>query len=94
MGVLPKTRFHQESFALRPGDALFMHTDGLAEIHDPQEMPLGFNGLEALARDQADGDPQVFLERVFQGVEAYRASAAVGDDMTAVVATMAIARDA
>ena len=45
VGLLPKSRFREETIPLYPGDRVFIYTDGLIEATNREDAEFGFNGL-------------------------------------------------
>ena len=53
LGLLPGMVYEETEALLEPGDALLLHSDGLAEAHDPRRDMFGFPRLrEAMANDR------------------------------------------
>lgn len=82
LGVLSGARSAEESFALRPGDRLVAHSDGLIEQWDPDRAPLPETGLwqrfgSGRTLDEA-------LDGALAWATGFRRGAAQPDDITVV----------
>lgn len=55
LGLLTGMEYEQKQVTLEPGDALLLHSDGLAEAHDPGHEMFGFPRLAALVADGPTG---------------------------------------
>ena len=58
LGVLPGVKYHSETFALSPGDSMYLYTDGITEQPDAKKELFGEDRLEsALDGMLASGTP-------------------------------------
>ena len=74
--------YKEHSFELRPGDSLFVYTDGVAEATNAQNELFGTDRmLSALNRDP-DAAPEAVLKNVMDGINAFVADAEQFDDIT------------
>src|SRR5438477_923187 len=48
LGAMPSMRYDEKEATLGPGDVLLLHSDGLAEAHDPQRAMFGFGRMRTL----------------------------------------------
>jgi serine phosphatase RsbU (regulator of sigma subunit) len=48
LGLMPGMTYEEKETTLGPGDTLLLHSDGLAEAHDPERKMFGFPRLAAL----------------------------------------------
>jgi PAS domain S-box-containing protein len=67
LGVLPDPVLSDETLELRPGDALFLYTDGVTEAHAPDRI-MGPADIARLLEDCADGDAAELIECIEQAV--------------------------
>ena len=75
-------RFREHEFELKPGDRLYVYTDGVPEATDAKEELFGTERmLDALNRDPA-ADPQTLLRNVQQAIDAFVGDAPQFDDIT------------
>ena len=75
-------RFKEHSFELKPGDSLFVYTDGVTEATDAENRLFGTEGmLEALNREP-NADPKTLLGNVKTEIDAFVGSAPQFDDIT------------
>ncbi|GAC1331447.1 MAG: hypothetical protein NVSMB13_19740 [Mycobacteriales bacterium] len=56
LGLMPGMDYEEQTAVLRPGDSMLMHSDGLAEAHDPDREMFGFPRLKKLVEAQVGGD--------------------------------------
>ena len=61
LGLMPGMVYEERSTVLRPGERLLLHSDGLAEAHDPQREMFGFPRVAELAGRDADGQGMIDL---------------------------------
>jgi serine phosphatase RsbU (regulator of sigma subunit)/anti-sigma regulatory factor (Ser/Thr protein kinase) len=62
LGLMPGMVYEERSTVLRPGERLLLHSDGLAEAHNPQREMFGFPRVSELAgRDAEDGQGMIDL---------------------------------
>jgi serine phosphatase RsbU (regulator of sigma subunit) len=55
LGMMPGTRYQEESTEVPPGSSLLFHSDGVTEAHGPGREMFGGARLAALAARQLDG---------------------------------------
>ena len=48
LGAMPGMRYQEKEAVLGPGDVILLHSDGLAEAHDPSHAMFGFPRMRAL----------------------------------------------
>ncbi len=60
LGLMPDMVYEERSTMLRPGERLLLHSDGLAEAHDPSRNMFGFPRVAELAG--RDGDGQAIID--------------------------------
>ena len=82
VAMMEGIRFQEHSFELRPGDRLFVYTDGVPEATDAQNELFGAERmLAALNRDPA-AEPRQLLANVRAEIDAFVGSAPQFDDIT------------
>ena len=75
-------RFREHGFELKPGDSLFVYTDGVTEATNANNELFGTDRmLEALNRDP-DAAPAALLENVKSGIDCFVGQAPQFDDIT------------
>jgi sigma-B regulation protein RsbU (phosphoserine phosphatase) len=85
LGLFREARYETRTLRLRPGDTLFLYTDGLSEAPDGSDAEYG---LERLTRTVAGSDslsPAALLSACRDDVAAFQAGASRTDDMTIMV---------
>lgn len=75
-------RFKDHGFELKPGDSIFVYTDGVAEATNSSDELFGTDRmLDALNRDP-DAMPEQVLKNVLDGVNEFVKGAEQFDDLT------------
>ena len=80
--------FQSESIPLEKGDILFFFTDGVSDAAcgaDPDKDALGVEGVARILSETCAGDTTRVAERVWGGVDRFRAGWPPGDDATALI---------
>jgi len=85
LGLFPGGGYEEGRTMLRPGDALFLYTDGLVEAEDHRGEPFGSRKLEALLVGARNASPTGLLARIEQSLHDYRAGQEAADDATMVL---------
>jgi len=83
--------FQSENLSMEKGDILFFFTDGVSDAArgpHPDDDALGVEGLTKLLCDTCVLDMTQVTERVWAGVESFRAGWPAEDDATALVVTV------
>lgn len=85
IGLLPQAEFETVTFSLRPGDRLFLHSDGLTECQDPDDRLLDEDGLAGILRaiDQ-DSGPE-FLSDLMWEVARFTRKRPFDDDVSGIL---------
>jgi sigma-B regulation protein RsbU (phosphoserine phosphatase) len=82
LGALKKAHYNEDSFVMRPGDRLFIYTDGVPEASDKDfNMFMYERMLESLNRDK-EGTPEEILEGVRRSVKEFVGDSPQFDDLT------------
>ena len=85
LGPNPNARYARGYIRLRPGDTLFLYTDGLIERENHAGEQFGMRRLRQLLLENAAGTPAEVLDRAFDAVEGHAQGTAQTDDITVVV---------
>jgi serine phosphatase RsbU (regulator of sigma subunit) len=56
LGLMPGMAYEEKTFQMRPGDSVLLHSDGLAEAHNPDREMFGFPRVAALVGRSAAGE--------------------------------------
>jgi sigma-B regulation protein RsbU (phosphoserine phosphatase) len=83
-GLYPGGTYEECAVEMRPGDALFLFTDGLVEAEDETGEPFGMSRLEALLRIHRTRDLPTLLACVDDAVRGHRGPFEAADDATMV----------
>jgi sigma-B regulation protein RsbU (phosphoserine phosphatase) len=85
VGVFEQAQFEEESFALAPGDALVMFSDGVTEAENTGGEMYGEERLLASLAGAAAKSAQEIVSHVLDGVRAFSVGAGQADDITVLV---------
>ena len=85
MGVLDDFEYESREEELRPGDALFLYTDGLTDAVNLTGELFGKERLEATLDGASARSPEEIVDHVWSEIGAYSAGAPAADDMTCLV---------
>jgi serine phosphatase RsbU (regulator of sigma subunit) len=69
LGLMPDMTYEEKEATLGPGDTLLLHSDGLAEAHNPQRQMFGFPRLAALVGGCREG--QELIDRLLGELEGF-----------------------
>ena len=85
LGVRPKRTFRSSEFVLRPGDAVFLFTDGVTEARDGDGAFFGDARLDATLTACREDTPAEIVRRVHAAVDAFVGDAPPSDDRAMLV---------
>ena len=85
MGVLDDFEYESRREELRPGEALFLYTDGLTDAVNLSGELFGKERLEATLDGASARSPEEIVDHVWSEIGAYSAGAPAADDMTCLV---------
>jgi sigma-B regulation protein RsbU (phosphoserine phosphatase) len=86
LGVMPGARYSTRSVALRPGDQLFLYTDGVSEALNPEREQFSQERLKHLLAEATGDSPQGLIDRVVHAVRGFVDGAPQSDDITILAA--------
>ena len=82
VGVRKKAQYHAHEFTLRPGDCLFVYTDGVPEAANADHAMFGGERLLETLNQEADADPRTLIQRVHEAADRFAGGAPQFDDIT------------
>ena len=82
LGISGDLKFEEHEFEMKPGDCLFVYTDGVPEATDTENGMFGTERMLAALNEQADASPEQLLENVRTAVDAFTGDAEQFDDLT------------
>ena len=82
LGGLKRTKFQEDSFVLRPGDAIFIYTDGLPEAVNAQNEQFRMERVVESVNRYKDLRPAEILAGIRKDVDAFVGDAEQFDDLT------------
>jgi serine phosphatase RsbU (regulator of sigma subunit)/anti-sigma regulatory factor (Ser/Thr protein kinase) len=78
LGLMPGMAYEESEAVLEPGDCVLLHSDGIAEAHDPEREMFGFPRLKQTMAASAGG--QELIDRVITELERFTGPDAVQED--------------
>ena len=75
-------RFREHEFELRPGDSLFVYTDGVTEATDAHNELFGNERMLTALNENPDADPRTLLHTMRRHINAFVGNAPQFDDIT------------
>lgn len=85
IGVVEKPEYEQIRLPLLPGDRLFLYSDGLLEIHDPQGQMLDIEGLSKILTKYHGRPVQRLFECILQEIRSFSGKDSFEDDISIMV---------
>ncbi len=82
LGIDVDACFEADSFALAPGDALFLYTDGMTRVQNHQGRQFSIERLEEVLIEAADDSASELVDRLMQAVQSFVGEADYEDDLT------------
>lgn len=82
VGVFEGLRFKEHYFQMRPGDQLFVYTDGVPEAQNAEQVLFGNDRMLEALNSQPEADPEQTLKNVRAHVDAFVGEAEQFDDLT------------
>ena len=86
LGIVPDTRYEEETVPLRAGDLLLAYTDGVTESLDGAGEEFGEDRLHALVAALAGSSADAVQQAVVEAVHSWSAGTPPHDDLTVVAA--------
>jgi sigma-B regulation protein RsbU (phosphoserine phosphatase) len=84
IGAWPMLEFHSTTVTVRPGDVLFLFTDGLSEAMNEQEQEYGDARIRKVICDNFDKDPDALVHTLVQDVRVFDPTDPPRDDTTII----------
>ncbi len=82
LGKVAKPEYISMTLDMQPQDRLFIYTDGIIEEESPSGEQFGFEGVEELLYQVADGPLEIIQEICFQSLHDHCQSETFSDDVT------------
>ena len=82
LGIMSGSNYSNDSFVLKPGDVLFVYTDGLPDATSPDGNRLKESGMVEILNSGSDNEPKTLIGSVREAVEGYVNGAEQFDDLT------------
>ncbi|MCL6269808.1 SpoIIE family protein phosphatase [Sansalvadorimonas sp. 2012CJ34-2] len=85
VGMMPNMSWETREIQLKPGDRLFMYSDGMTECESPGEEQFGEPRLQELLHESRELPMTEMIEQVWKELCAWRGQSSFDDDMTCLV---------
>ncbi len=82
IGFLKSIRYQSREFIMRPGDCLFVYTDGIPEADDPSGAMFGADRMLETINSNPDASPEELARRMRESVASFTGDAEQSDDIT------------
>jgi phosphoserine phosphatase RsbU/P len=82
VGVFCEQQFSSHTLRLRPGDSLFLYTDGLSEARDVHDAEYGIERLTRLMGGTLAPSPQAMISVCLEDLKTFSGGARKSDDLT------------
>ena len=82
LGPMPGTKFTAQKLTLKPGDTLFMYTDGITEAMNPEKQLFSEKRLQQALVDLGEKDVASLIHSLRDEVRVYAGSEPQSDDIT------------
>ncbi|MDR3141931.1 MAG: SpoIIE family protein phosphatase [Tannerellaceae bacterium] len=82
LGAVPDIPYHEKELALRPGDNLFLYTDGVTEAMNLRHERYGTERLLEDCRRLAAKSPEELIKEITAAVEHFTTGVSQSDDIT------------
>jgi serine phosphatase RsbU (regulator of sigma subunit) len=90
LGLMPGMPYEETEATLEAGDSVLLHSDGVAEAHDPERDMFGFPRLKETVADAPPGRQSI--DRVLSALEAFTGAGALQEDDITMVTLRRAAR--
>ncbi len=84
LGKFDHAKYEEISLILQPGDRIFLYTDGLPEMTNPEKQMLGFNELVNLIEECVKDDLKETLHAILLEADSFRKGADIEDDIVLI----------
>ena len=85
IGLVPDVPFETVQFTLKPNDRLFLHSDGLTECQNRQDVLLDEDGLERILKKHSTGTGKELLADIVWELNEFTEGAPFGDDLSVIL---------
>ncbi|MEK6256881.1 MAG: ammonium transporter, partial [Chloroflexota bacterium] len=82
IGAMPKLTFEQSSIVLKQGDTVLLHTDGVTEAMNPDEILFSNKRYEEILKSNPLLTPQKLIDKVIEEVKLFEDDSKQADDIT------------
>lgn len=85
VGLVPGAEYETIGFTMKPGERLFLHSDGFSECPDPQDRMLGMRRLAKMLKAAPADDPVRALDQMAEKLADFAETPDFPDDLSGLV---------
>jgi phosphoserine phosphatase RsbU/P len=85
LGLFGTQQYTSQSFDIRPGDRVFLYTDGLSETMNPTKTQYGVGRLSKFVCDRYGLPPGALVDACLEDLNAFRSGVPIRDDLSIMV---------
>jgi sigma-B regulation protein RsbU (phosphoserine phosphatase) len=85
LGIFENMPYEQESIAMKPGDLMFVYSDGITEAMNVNQAQFTESGIEETLRQHRNEPAQVIAERMIEAVRKHANGYPQSDDVTMLI---------
>jgi len=89
LGIMPETRYEEQSVILEPGDRLVFFTDGVVDCRNLTKEPFGINRMEDFLRNAGRASAALLAQGLVEKLADFRSDQPAWDDLTILIAEVA-----
>lgn len=82
VAAMENTRFTERAFKLKPGESIFVYTDGVPEANNDENELLGDERMLAALNKEPDAEPKQVLDNMMKDLKEFMGDAKQFDDIT------------
>jgi phosphoserine phosphatase RsbU/P len=87
LGIVEKINFHSKKIEIKPGEKLYLYTDGITEAFNAEEMVYGTEKLENFLLRHLNVPVETIIKHTLNEVDAFVDGAPQSDDITLLALT-------
>jgi len=85
LGMFEQAEYHSEKGVLKDSDLLFLYTDGVTELENPDQELFGFQRLASFLRENRSLSPGSMKTMLSERLDSYREGAPLSDDISFII---------
>lgn len=84
LGIIPGSKYEDDTFMLGAGDSLFVHTDGVSDAFNEKDERLGIEGMMDILNAHKEDEPEQLITGIKKDVDSFVNGEEQFDDLTAM----------